>query len=243
MGRAPYPLQWPDGWPRTPNDRREYSRFYSQRVGPDGRAQKGILGKIAVSLVDACQEVVHQLDQLGAANGTITSNLPTKNNGMPYATGPRISDPGIAVWWIQDGDKEMVLACDRWIAPADNVRAIAKTIDAIRGMARWGSSAIVEKAFGGFAALPPAGATSGERTSAPPPPEPSRDWMDYFHVSEAASRSGIKAMYRAFAKELHPDRNKGDSARMAELNIAWKGAETWFDWRDAMMGIDKTVEG
>jgi hypothetical protein len=72
--------------------------------------------------------------------------------------------------------------------------------------------------------------------------EPTKAWTYYFHVSEAASRTGVRAMYIAFALQLHPDRNRigeGNAERMAELNVAWAQAEAWFDWRDALLGVEK----
>lgn len=229
MSRQPFPLQWPDGWPRTPDDQREGSRFHSW----SGH------GKTTVSLVEACRDALDELVRLGAEEVTITSNLPTKSNGLPYATGPRVSDPGIAVWWTQDG-KEQVIACDRWESPAENLRAIAKTLDAIRGIARWGSSSIVSRALSGFAALPPpAGDESATSRPEPELPEPDRSWMEYFHVTEAASRRGVQSMFRTFAKQMHPDRTRGDSQPMAELNVAWSAAQVWFDWRDTITGTQE----
>lgn len=241
MSRDPFPLQWPEGWARTPNDARERSKFHSVNTetityGANSHVRKS---KVSLSLVEECKELIWQLDKLGGYNITITSNLPTRRDGHPYAT-RNVDDPGIAVWWMQAG-REQVMACDRWEMPAENVCAIKKSIDALRGIERWGSTAIVQKAFAGFAALPPGGGTSdgvgSDYVIVPPAVEPTKAWKDYFHVSEAASRTGIKAMYRAFAQQLHPDRVKGDNDRMAELNVAWDQAKAWFDWRDKLMGV------
>lgn len=239
MTREPFPLQWPPGWPRTPNDERRQSRFHSRSTEMIGDYRRRVTH--SVSLVDACKDILYQLGRLDAVNIAITSNLPAKRNGTPYATG-RTDDPGIAVWWVQSG-KEQVMACDSWLAPAENAHAIAKTLDALRGIERWGSTAIVQKAFAGFAALPPAGGDAKPMREVAP--EPERAWMGYFHVSEVASRAIIKNMYRALAKQLHPDRAHGTEPReqkeqarmMADLNVAWDQAVRWFDWRDAVMGV------
>ncbi len=235
--REPFPLQWPAGWPRTPSEAREPSRFGTvgmQQIGQTFFRRKGTL-----SLYDECKAVIWELGHLRAVNIAITSNLPTRRDGKPMATG-RTDDPGIAVWWVVD-DKEQVMACDRWESPAENLRAIVKSINALRGIERWGSSAIVEKAFAGFNALPPAGGT-GDGEPEPQAPEPPRDWMEYFHVSEAASRGGVKKMHRMFAQQLHPDRDRGDHERMQQLNAAWSKAKAWFDWRDKVMGIKDEEE-
>lgn len=134
MPRQPYPLQWPDGWDRTPAESRDKARFY-------------------VGMADALDDLCHELYLLVGVHFVITSDLPTsERSGMPYANG-RAEDPGIAVWCIIDGH-ERVFACDRWTLPAANVRAIGKTVEAIRGIARWGAADMVTRAFAGFAALP-----------------------------------------------------------------------------------------
>jgi hypothetical protein len=47
----------------------------------------------------------------------------------------------------------MCFACDRYKTPAANAQAVRKTIEAIRGIERWGASDMMERAFRGFAAL------------------------------------------------------------------------------------------
>jgi hypothetical protein len=134
--RQPYPLQWPPGWDRTSRQDREVARF---RIG----------------MADALDDLLHELDLLDAHSVVITSDLPVSGRtGLPYANG-RADDPGVAVWCVVGG-KERVFACDRWDEPADNVRAIGKTIEALRGIERWGAADMVTRAFQGFAALPPA---------------------------------------------------------------------------------------
>lgn len=120
--REPYPLQWPPGFSRTASADRRDSRF--------GR------GVFKVGLAIARTDVITELDRLGAANYIITTDLPTRRDGLPYADG-RSNDPGVAVWFILD-DKERVFACDKWKTHAENMRAIALSIEAMRGLERWG---------------------------------------------------------------------------------------------------------
>lgn len=132
--RTPYPLQWPADWERTPDVRRQRATF-------------------SVGLAVALDSVCHELHLMGAVNATITSDLPTRSDGLPYASG-RANDPGIAVYFELDG-VERVLACDQWTSPAANVRAIALTFGALRGMQRWGATGGATRALQGFTALPP----------------------------------------------------------------------------------------
>lgn len=133
--RNPYPLQWPTGWTRTPADQRQHSRFF-------------------YGFAESLRSLLHELRLIGAANVVITSDLPQRNDGLPRAVAMRdVGDPGIAVWFHLH-DQERVFACDRWMSPEENMRAIALSVAAVRGLARWGAGDVVARAFQGFDALP-----------------------------------------------------------------------------------------
>lgn len=173
-----------------------------------------------MSLAQARDSLIEEVRKLGSNDFVITSNLPTRLDGMPYASG-RVVEPGIAAYWRErklrsdgrHGYQERVMACDRWSSPEANMRAIALSIGALRGLDRWGSSSLVERAFAGFAALPS---------------NPVVDWRielglgdidpDYIKAIDA------REAYRRRARELHPDHG-GDPERMMRLNQAWEAAQ------------------
>jgi DnaJ-domain-containing protein 1 len=97
----------------------------------------------------------------------------------------------------------MCFACDKWDQTYDNIYAVAKTIEALRGIERWGTGDMVEQAFTGFVALPSP-----------------KDPHAILGVRPGASEEEIDAASREHAKRLHPDVLGGDVARMAELNEA-----------------------
>ena len=69
--------------------------------------------------------------------------------------------------------------------------AITKTIDAMRGIERWGSSSLLDKAFAGFEALP----------------APTRQtWCSVLGVSESAPWHVIENAFRIERAKAHPDR-------------------------------------
>lgn len=213
--RDPFPLQWPDGFARTPSAERTKSQF--------GRSESGQRGE--VPFAQARSTVLHELELLGAANVVITSDLPIRLDGLPYASG-RAQDPGIAVWFVRN-DQERVFACDRWKTPGENLRAIALSIKAMRGLGRWGMADVVERAMGGFAALPPG---SGHEYVPPPPVPKERPWRE---VLEGAWPTALdadealvlaKARHRKLIKIHHPDAG-GDPAKAAEINAALAAAE------------------
>ena len=133
LKRKPFPLQWPTERPRTRLDEQETAKF-------------------RVTLSEAIEDLLYELRQMDAASVVITSDLPTRTDGLPYSNA-RCDDPGIAVWCVVDG-RELVFACDHWDRPAANLRAVGKTIEALRGIRRWASTSMVSQAFAGFAALP-----------------------------------------------------------------------------------------
>jgi hypothetical protein len=107
----------------------------------------------SISVNDATGELLGELERLGAAEGpVISTNLKLRLDGLPRSDQATPADPGVAVYFELDG-KTIVLACDKWNRVADNIYAIAKHVDALRGQDRWGVGT-VEQAFRGYTALP-----------------------------------------------------------------------------------------
>lgn len=214
MKREPFPLQWPDSFKRTARAKRERSKFGFKSSGQ-------------VSFSHALMELRAELDRLGARNVTITTDLPVRNDGLPYASG-RADDTGVAVWFVLK-DQERVFCCDRWLSHAENMIAIARSIEAMRGLGRWGMADVVEKAMGGFAALPAA----GETTVNEPPPKAvvTRTWQELFQVVALVDvvpardlLAIVKARHRDLIKQHHPDLG-GDAEVAIEMNAALAAAE------------------
>ena len=72
MSVEAYPLQWPDGWPRTPAHQRESDNRFG------GSGKRVTMGRAVVQLMD-------ELRRLGADDIIVSSNIPTKSDGLPYA--------------------------------------------------------------------------------------------------------------------------------------------------------------
>lgn len=193
MTRTPFPLQWPEGWSRTPVRDRGVSRFVTGM-------QMGLKGLRA------------ELERLGAVNIVITSDLPTRSNGMPYG---EAADSGIAVWFVLDG-KERVMACDRWGRASENIHAIALSIEALRGLSRWGANDIVVKAFEGFKALP---APPGLHTQ-----PPTRNWREVLGAPVGAGLAEIRRLHRLAMRKAHPDHG-GSHEQAIEVSLAMSAAE------------------
>lgn len=184
-----YPLYWPDGRTRT---------------GLSGRRH----GRFKTSFAAARHNLLAEIRRLGGKNVIISSNLPLRNDGLPYSTmKPSNGDPGIACYFDRKA-RGLCFACDCYLTVDDNMHAIALTISALRGIARWGTGDMMEAAFRGFAALP-------ERTGSA--------WWEVLGVDAQASISDAKGAYLLLAKKHHPDVG-GDAELFRRINEAYSQA-------------------
>lgn len=179
-----YPLQWPLGKPRA-------KWPASSKFG-------------TYTLAQVTQFVLREIRLLGGGTPIISTNLRLRLDGLPYSKQAQPQDRGTAVYFTLKG-KQMCFACDRWDKIEDNIYAVSKTIEALRGIERWGSGSMVEQAFTGFVALPA--------------PKSARTILG-FNDGEAVSRTALEARYREKAKAAHPDAPGGSQAAMTELNMA-----------------------
>ena len=177
-----YPLQWPDGWPRTKYPQR--SRFDTSQAEAQGR-------------------LLDELRMLGATHVVISSNVPLRRDGLPYANRRQPDDRAIAVYFILEGPQQCV-PCDKWDKIKDNMQAIRLTISALRGLERWGAKEMVNAAFRGFRALP----------------DPDRvEWYKTLGVPPGATVQEIQGAFLSLAKKHHPDRG-GDSDKFIVIKEA-----------------------
>lgn len=191
-----YPLQWPAGRPRKHQWERERAKFSTTFA----RARDEIAREVQL-LVGGRWARDPQL--------VISTNVALRRDGLPLANQRNPDDPGVAVYF-EHRKRSMCFACDRWDKIEHNMQAIAKTIEALRGIARWGTGDMLEAAFTGFAALPPPGAP--------------REWFDVLQCRPDASRDVIVAQYRRLRSETHPDRQGGDAARFDAVEKAFAAA-------------------
>ena len=186
-----YPLQWPEGWKRTPSYQRKTATFSRQ-------------GK-ALTVFDGVQRVLDELQRLGVHQDDVivSTNLQTRLDGLPRSNQGRPGDPGVCVYWKPAKHPMRCMAVDRYDEVQDNLAAVAATLEAMRSIERHGGAAILDRAFTGFAALP---APVGGK----------RDWWTVLELSSTASQAEIREAFNRLAREHHPDRG-GTDERMAEI--------------------------
>lgn len=174
-----YPLKWPSWIPRAKRNKR--SRFNTKK-------------SIAI------QNLYYQLRLLKAKNIVITTNVETyrrRGVDIPYVN-QNSDDPGVAVYFEYD-NHEHCIPCDKWDVIYDNIHAIGKTVEAMRGIERWGTFEMMKATFQGFEALPPStGKIYGVENNR----------VDYF--KDCNTIKELRQKYRELVKILHSDKGGND---------------------------------
>jgi len=167
------------------------------------------------SYAESC-DIVRQLELMGASNIVINSDMQLRKDGMPYPR-QRVSDTGVCVYFTLKG-KQQCIPCDRWVKVEENLRAISKTIDALRGIERWGAKEMVDAAFSGFKALPASSSMA----------QFNETWFEILGVLDNASAAEIKRAYRSLCHTHHPDKG-GESATFNKITRAYEEGMEQYD--------------
>jgi len=214
-----YPLQWPTGWKRCDAALRTRARFAKKReqinrwcdaTGQERTSRYMRNGEVTIA--EGVERVRTELERMGVRDDdvVISSNLTLRLDGLPRSGQAEPRDPGVAVYW-RDNSKEgwplRCMAIDRYDRVADNLAAVAATLDAMRAIERHGGAEILDRAFTGFTALPP--------------PEQAKPWHTVFGVAAHESTDAVRAAYRRLRSETHPDRQGGDADAFNVVRLAW----------------------
>jgi hypothetical protein len=189
-----YPLSWPEGWPRTPQSKRVNGK---SKWSSGGKPWTFTAARVALA---------DELDRLGATNVTLSTNYELRLDGNPRAGAPKPSDTGIAVYFTYRA-RQRVMARDAYDRAEENMRSLSLAIRAMRALEEHGGSTMMDRAFEGFTALPPPGA--------------SRPWREVLGFPPGApiTAAAIEAAFRAAMKRAHPDTG-GSHAAASEVNAA-----------------------
>jgi hypothetical protein len=186
-----FPLQWPAHYPRAA--KKQDSAF-------------------KCTLAQARDGVLREIERLKGKNVVISSNIPVKKDGNLYASQkPVDGDHAVAVYFTWKNE-QYVMACDRYYSIQENLRAIEKSIDAMRGLERWGASDILQRAFTGFKALPEQGH------------QVQTEWWVVLGLTPSATKEQITKAYKQKSKECHPDRPNGSREKWDQLTAAYEEA-------------------
>lgn len=192
MDKQSFPLCWPDGWPRSVTTQPSRFDYY-------------------LTVAKACdflETEVRRLSSDSIRTMILSTNIRPTLRGTPASNVAEPKDRGVAAYFSFHG-KQVSLACDKWNKVADNIWAVAKHIEALRGQERWGVGSI-ERAFRGYMALP-------ERTEA-------SNWWRVLQVAVNATPEQVREAYCRLANEKHPDKG-GTDQEMASINLAYEEAQ------------------
>lgn len=238
--KSAFPLSWPAGVPRSKYPEsapfhtvKTTTKQYSNSAATYKDHKRSPLENSA-----AYRDLVNQLNRIRSIKTVlVSSNLDiNEKSGICYFDGPSKpnGDAGVAAYWTVNvhraGQTVLVpycMPCDKWLRVADNLSAVARSIEALRGMDRWGCVS-VEQAFSGFAALPPG---SGETVGVPSTPpvdwrvelSMGRPWPEGMDQAELLLIA--RTRYRQLMQDAHPDRPGGSQERASLLNRALESAE------------------
>lgn len=202
MTAQAYPLQWPEGWPRTRDCDKQDSKYRFKKNRGYGN------GSSFWTFAEARDALVTELERLGARNAVLSSNYELRLDGLPRGGARTPFDTGIAIYFVLKG-KQMVMACDMHLRAEENMRSLALAIEAMRQLERHGGGTMMERAFTGFMALPSPGQ------------KPARTWREVLNLDGVSHPTAeqIREHYRLSARSAHPDAG-GSVEAMAELNAA-----------------------
>src|SRR5690606_32375770 len=125
-----YPLCWPAGWPRTAPPSREFGRFGRR----DTQRAYAVLRELTIA--QATQRVLDELGRMGVScqDVVVSTDVELRADGLPRSARPHPSDPGVAVYWTTRKDGQRCMAIDRYRRVADNLAAVAATLEAMRAI-------------------------------------------------------------------------------------------------------------
>lgn len=195
-----HPLCWPSDMPRTRADLRVWGQF------------EGTLDKVRRLLLDEIDAIALGRESRARTirhRVVISTNMRLRKDGEIQASQGEPEDPGVAVYFTRKG-KALCFACDKYDRVWKNMRAIQKTIEAMRGIERWGSSQMLERAFTGFAALPASTANG---------------WPTVLGVDSAtATIEQVKAARNRLVKLYHEAGSQPDAEKFRASEEAFRDA-------------------
>lgn len=175
-----YPLAWPEGWPRA--ETRKKGQFLHERR--------------ELTYFRAEQRALQELERLVRASNVVVSSNVIRDREP--------KDPGVAMYWREESSgADRVIAIDIYTRAADNLAAIAATIEAMRAIDRHGGATILNRAFTGFTALPP----------------PADCWKE-LGVGRGASAAAIEAAWKGKIRDCRRTHPQGDHPSEGAINAA-----------------------
>lgn len=167
------------------------------------RAKNRVKSKFkAHSVSKSCKLIKSQIGLMKGTDCIITSNIPTKTTGFAsvklYGNS---QDTGVSIFFKLNGVQK-VIQVDKYDDSNSNLYALAKSVEAMRNLERWGGVQVMGGMFTGFAALPaPDQVTASTMT---------------FYFEGFTTKAAARPQYLDLCKKLHPD-NGGEIKDFQEM--------------------------
>jgi hypothetical protein len=223
-GVQAYPLAWPEHIPRRSASERSSGNFGTVEKNQNGwKTRRAMtIGRAIKRLHDEASAYTRtgRKWRIDPSQIVISSNMPTRNDGLPYASAKAPDDPGVAVYFRLD-EEDQCIPIDTYDAVADNIAAVAAILGNLRSLERHGHR-IVKAAFQGFKALPGGdGGTATVSVEAAASIIAAGAGAGEYTADEIISSASVARMaHRKAASRHHPDRG-GDAKQMDQINRAW----------------------
>lgn len=185
---------WPPGWERPKWTKR--SAFGNHTIA------------------SAMHGVLRELKAINARDVKVEHDLRLRLDGLPYSDQKQPDDKSVVVYFTTPKGSKVAMPCGIWDRVEHNLHAVAMTLEAKRGIQRWGT-ATVEAEYQGYAQLP-AGDASQSFGTAPVVRNP----RQILGVRDDATLDACEGAYKAQIRKAHPDVPGGSAERAAELNVA-----------------------
>lgn len=200
-----YPLEWPASWARTKPSERKNANFHTKKSQGYGSRRKNI--------TEARNFVIDELRRYGVdvnQSVVISSDIVLRKDGLPHGGANLPDDPGVCVYFLQDGELKH-FPLDIYDRAPDNLYAIGLIIESLRTIYRHGGDRMGKATSSGLKALPQTG--SGKK------------WWDVLGVDRDDSTKSIRMAYKSKVKAFHPDKPGGSQQKFQEIQDAFQQAK------------------
>jgi hypothetical protein len=207
-----------DRWPRAQTVNREYSQF-KRREHDSYRRQE-------IPWSETRSDLERELRQIGVREAQVQLALTERDIRIDgeIRANAKLLHPGVVLSFVHPKVGPVLFACDRWTTWQANIRGIAKGLEALRLVERYGITQSFEqytgwKAIGAGVPMPAAQMTADEAARFIADHADASDQPGLADRILADPAKYLDYAYRRAAKALHPDVG-GDEVKFKRLQEA-----------------------
>ncbi|MEN0050630.1 MAG: DnaJ domain-containing protein [Bacteroidota bacterium] len=158
-----------------------------------------------LTLHNSLNELAKELGLFEASDIIITMNVPLTRGGMPFPLGNVMAHQpeqvGVSVFFTKLNQRAG-LCNDKWDMVQHNVRALKKTIEAFRGIERWGSQESLLNIMAN-------GLPDARPVDLALPSMHNKQWWEILELGQSRSEKAILSAFKRLSQIYHPDKSGG----------------------------------